>query len=135
MKETKGWIFSRLSGKRERILKSEPIQFVSCQYNGRKCAKKRSAINQCLLNSQDFFADRQYDDSIDELKSAFNETIDIQGSPCTNCASLFRSRITQSMEQIHGELHRMTTGFFRLDDYKPSYELADSTINEFKSID
>ncbi|MHA7108860.1 hypothetical protein ACRTDU_01965 [Sunxiuqinia elliptica] len=132
MKDMKGWIFSRLKGNRELRDKYEPIQFVSCPFNGSKCQKERAIINKRLANSFQFFSDRQYDDSIDELRYAFQETTDISGSPCTQCAQLFRTRITQSMEQIHGELQHMTTGFFRWDQYKPSYEFADNVISDFK---
>lgn len=135
MKEMKGWIFSRQKNSRELKGKYEPIKFVSCPFNGSKCVSRRSVINKCLSNSYEFLSDKQYDDSIDELKTAFNETIDLHGSPCSHCAQLFRSRITDSMEQIQGELHRMTTGFFRWDDYKPSYELANTVINEFRKVD
>lgn len=135
MKDMKGWIFSRLKNNREKRGKYEPLEFVSCPYNGSKCTHERSVINKCLLNSYDFFADRQYDDSIDELKTAFNATIDIKGSPCSQCAQLFRARITQSMETVHGELYRMTTGFFRWDELKPSYEFADAVIQDFRQID
>jgi hypothetical protein len=132
MKEMKGWIFSRSRSSREKNGEYEPIQFISCQFNGSRCVNQRAKINQCLFKSYDAFVDKEYDDSIEELKTAFDETHDILGSPCASCAQLFRSRITQSMEQIHGELHRMTTGFFRWDCHKPSYETANTLINEFR---
>lgn len=132
MKEMKGWIFSRTKASGERNGEREPIQFVSCQFNGSRCVHQRNKINQCLFKSHDSFIDKEYDDSIEELKAAYTETLEISGSPCANCAQLFRHRITQSMEQIHGELERMTTGFFRWDCHKPSYELASTTINEFR---
>lgn len=128
----KGWIFSRTKARREKNGECEPIQFVSCQFNGSKCVNQRNKINQCLFKSHDSFVDREYDDSMEELKTAYTETLDILGSPCASCAQLFRHRITQSMEQIHGELEQMTTGFFRWDCHKPSYEVASTMINEFR---
>ncbi len=128
----KGWIFSRSTSSREKNGESEPIQFVSCQFNGSKCINQRRKINQCLFKSHGSFVDKEYDDSIEKLRAAYTETLDIMGSPCASCAQLFRSRITQSMEQIHGELERMTTGFFRWDCHKPSYEVASTMINEFR---
>ncbi|WP_430974567.1 hypothetical protein [Sunxiuqinia rutila] len=132
MKDMKGWIFSRLNANRDQQGQYEPIQFVSCQFNGSRCVKQRETINQCLFNSYDSLINKEYDESIESLKDAYNETEEITGTPCALCAQLFRSRISDSLEQIHGELHRMTTGFFRWDVYKPSYELASSVRNEFR---
>lgn len=132
MKENKSWIFSKArSGNNIRNNKLEPIKLESCPRNGVRCEDQRAKINECLLNSYDFFADRKYDKSIDELKIAYDKTNDLQEMPCVHCAGLFRMRIVQSMEQIHGELQRMTTGFFKQKQYKPTLEYANTIIQEF----
>ncbi|MGQ7871140.1 hypothetical protein [Sunxiuqinia sp. sy24] len=135
MKEIKGWIFSRFESNRDETGQREPIQFVSCQFNGSRCVNQRETINQCLFNSHDSFTNKEYDDSIEALKIAYDQTGEISGAPCSRCAQLFRSRITDSMEQIHDELQRMTTGFFSWGSLSPSYELANTAINEFRKND
>ncbi|MGQ7871139.1 hypothetical protein [Sunxiuqinia sp. sy24] len=133
MKNHKSWVFSKPEADKDYFSHhGEPIQLASCPQNGHNCADHRATINECLVNSFHHFSHRQYDTSIQELKVAFDKTKDLEKSTCIKCAELFRLRITASMEQIHSELHKMSTGFFRANRYKPSFEYATTVINEFK---
>ncbi|WP_299576312.1 hypothetical protein [uncultured Sunxiuqinia sp.] len=133
MKENEQWTYSKPApDKTLTEPNNQPIQLDSCPQNGKNCATHREKINECLVNSFHHFSHREYDFSINELKIAFDKTKELEKSTCTSCAKLFRTRITASMEQIHDELHKMTTGLFKSKRYKPSFEYATVVIQEFK---
>lgn len=132
----KGWMSSRPKVGGEYFENENgPIKLESCPRNGKKCQDQRTNINACLLSSFAYFSDRQYRDSIDELKVAYHKTFEITESPCVKCANLFRQRIMQSLEQVENELQQMSSGLFWTKRHKPNYEYANSTIRELKNED
>lgn len=133
MEENKHWIFSKVKAEHTFSKNSsEAIHLESCPQNGDNCKAHRAVINDCLKNSFDCLLDSQYEKSINELKTAFEKTLDMEHETCAKCAELFRLRITASLEQIQGELQQMTTGFFKSSRHKPSLEYATTVINELK---
>jgi hypothetical protein len=113
---------------------NDPIHLENCPRGGNRCIDQRSEINKNIKSSHELFQDRQYNHSIDELKAAFHKTLDLQDSPCNQCASLFRHRILESMEQVNQELRRMTTGLFGSRRYKISYQYAVSVMEELRQL-
>jgi hypothetical protein len=111
------------------------IELLSCPHGGKSCDKHLSAINGNFVESRSFRKDKDYTRSIYALKGAFAETLELKDSKCTNCADLFRSTITQSLEKIHDELHVMSTGLFKTDKFRASYLLAENVLNDFKRED
>jgi len=114
--------------------KHECIELVSCHVDGTNCAAQRALINKKMLTSRRLWLNKNYEHSIAELKSAFYNTDELDRATCLQCAKLFRTTITQSMENIHEDLHKMTTGFFSIQHYKSHYELATSVLKEFKEV-
>jgi hypothetical protein len=112
--------------------KEEFIELVSCPIEGTICQNHRAQINKSMIESRRYLLDKDYPQSIKELKIAFNNTADLDQSSCLQCAKLFRSTITKSMEVIHKDLHQMSTGIFGVKRYKPSFELASNVLKEFK---
>ncbi len=133
MEENKRWVFSKAkAGDKLSKNSGEAIHLESCPENGDNCQAHRAIINKCLNNSFDSFLQSQYEKSINELKVAFEQTLDMEQKTCAKCAELFRLRITTSLEQIQGELQQMTSGFFKSTRHKPSLKYATTVINELK---
>lgn len=116
--------------------KQDKIELVGNCLLGDKylCKKQLSVINKKFLASSRYFRDKDYTRSIEELKSAFYITTEIQETSCTKCIELFRSTITESLENIHADLQKMSTGFFVRKHYQSSYELATSVLGELKKV-
>jgi hypothetical protein len=114
--------------------KQEPIELLYCplKEKGSICIEHRAVINQSMLASRRHLMNKEYQVSIEELKIAFNKTTELQEATCQKCANFFRSTITQSMEQIHEDLRKMTTGFFKAKRFLPTFELANEVLAEFK---
>jgi|JFJP01.2.fsa_nt_gi hypothetical protein len=110
----------------------EYINLESCNFNGLVCKRNRELINNKMHASQNFWRNKNYQLSIDELKEAYRNTTELSQPSCQQCAILFRSVITQSMENIHKDLQKMSTGFFNGNSYKSNYELATNVLKEFK---
>jgi len=114
--------------------KHECIELVSCHFDGTNCMAQRALINKKMLTSRRLWLNKNYEHSIAELKSAFYNTEELDQSTCLQCAQLFRSTITRSMENIHGDLQKMTTGLFNIEHYQSDYELATIVLKEFKEV-
>ena len=108
------------------------FELISCLQNGGKCKSHLSAINKNYTESDIYHQNKEYRKSIEALNSAFNKTLELQDASCVNCAEMFRSTIIQSLENIHIELHNMSTGWFKNKRYKLSYILAGNVLKEFK---
>ncbi|MHA7108861.1 hypothetical protein ACRTDU_01970 [Sunxiuqinia elliptica] len=131
--QSKSWKFTNeKSPKKGDSKKPDPIELESCPNNGTSCKDQRAEINNRLLTSYEYFTNKQYHQSIDELKFAFEQANQPSEGNCLSCAGLFRLRIMQSLESIHGELKNRSSGLFRSNQYKPSYEYARTVIQEFK---
>lgn len=108
------------------------IELVSCLRNGSECREHRYFINSRFNDSYTYFQNKEYSRSILALKNAYLKTTELQTSSCVKCANLFRGAIIQSLEGIHYDLHKMTSGFFGTRRFRSSYELASDVLNEFK---
>lgn len=111
----------------------EPFELVSCPRGGKNCNGSRAVINESVIASRKYLLNKEYNESINELKNAFQQTNNLQEPVCQQCVQLFQTTIIQSVEQIHKDLHRMTTGIFRAKRYRPSLEYADKVLEELKN--
>ena len=109
------------------------IQMVSCPLDNKLCVENLSAINKYYRESNDYHLKKDYPRSIEALKLAFNLTYEINNSSCLKCAELFRSTIISSLENIHLDLERMTTGLFKSKRFQSSLELATLVLDELKN--
>ena len=111
------------------------IELVSCLRNGSECREHRHFINLHFNDSLTYLQNKEYSRSILALKNAYLKTTELQTSPCVKCADIFRGAIIQSLEGIHKDLHKMTSGFFGTRRFQSSYELASVVLKEFKGSD
>lgn len=114
--------------------KHEYIELESCKHDGRICMERRALINHQMRTSRRLWLNKNYQHSIEELKDAFYNTSELDQPSCIQCAQLFRSTITRSMENIHDDLREMTTGFFKIKRFQSNLDLASSILKEFKEV-
>lgn len=108
------------------------IELMVCQAGGHNCREHLSTINDCYLEANNYHFEKDYLSSIELLKSAFFKTCDLNQDSCVNCAKLFRSTITQSLENINNELYTLTTGLFSKKRYQKCYIASREVLNELK---
>jgi hypothetical protein len=113
--------------------KKDKIELINCPFKEKRCTNHLSVINKSFLEADRGRRNKDFNKSIESLKSAFYVTTELQGFQCVECAKLFQSAITQSMENIHGELAGMSTGFFRRKRYLVNYKEAGRVLAEFKN--
>jgi hypothetical protein len=111
----------------------DKIQLVSCPRNEMICKEHLAVVNKCYVESEQYRRDKNFQLSIDTLKSAFYKTTELKEQPCAKCAVLFRSTITESLQIIQGDIEKMTTGIFGNKHYQASLIMADNVLNEFKN--
>lgn len=61
-------------------------------------------------------------------------TPDLQEASCIKCVDLFRSTITQSLENINKELQYLTTGLITNNHYKLSYNKSCIVLNDLRKV-
>ena len=108
------------------------IELVNCPRGGHNCSEHRAVINKYLLASRKYHVNKDYNRSIEALKVAYNKTTDLQESSCLNCALMFRGLVTQSLENIHDDLHQMAKGLFFRKRFESSYQFAKVVLEEFR---
>ncbi|MGQ8338561.1 hypothetical protein ACUNWD_18540 [Sunxiuqinia sp. A32] len=108
------------------------IELVNCPQGGKNCIEHRKLINNNIINAREHFIDKNFPQSIEELRIAFDKTTELQQKSCINCAALFRQTITNSMEKIHLDLEKMSKGFFKSSRHQTSYLLAAEVLKDFK---
>jgi hypothetical protein len=111
------------------------IELLRCPLDGINCKEHRMVINQEFYASQDYLLNKDYPRSILALKNAFHKTSELEKASCLNCAALFRSTITKSLENIHEDLRFMSTGIFSTKRFNSSLALAGTVLNEMKNTE
>lgn len=112
--------------------KTKFIELESCPPGEINCTEHLSLINKKMRKSRTFWLNKDYPRAIEELKIAYQETTELNQPSCMQCAELFRSTITKSMESIHNDLQKMTSGMFKARRFNSSLELGTSVLKEFK---
>ncbi len=135
MKDKQGRSLSLSNGSNNNLMgKQEKIEISGCPRNGINCVEHRSIINQKYIEADRHLQSKDYQRSIEALKNAYYKATDLKENTCQSCAELFRLTITQSLEEIHADLRKMTTGFFKSKRFKSSYELATTVLEEIKKV-
>ncbi|MBA4411467.1 MAG: hypothetical protein Q8S54_04090 [Bacteroidota bacterium] len=111
---------------------NDKIELLKCPKEGIGCEDHRLVINRDYCASQNYMHDKDYSRSILALKNAFHKTTELNETSCLNCARLFRSTITESLEYIHEDLLNMSTGILGTKRFQSSFELAVNVLMEMK---
>ncbi len=137
MKEKRRRFFS-ITRKENEFLKSKQdyIDLVVCPHDGGKsCSKHRKLINENMKASKQHLLNKDYHQSIEELKTAFYSTADLTKLPCRKCATFYRKTIVNTLELMHDDLKRMSSGIFSKNKNRPYFLLAAETLEELKQFD
>lgn len=128
----RNWLF--LSPKTEtENLNVEQVNsgFVGCPYRGRNCKRQLTVIHKHYLNSSKYQKEKKFQLAIKFLKSAYYKTDELKHSTCAKCIALFRATITDSMEELQKELHKLNHGIFRKNRYDDVYTEAQNALRDF----
>ncbi|HKJ79087.1 MAG TPA: hypothetical protein VKA10_06110 [Prolixibacteraceae bacterium] len=108
------------------------IEILNCPHSLINCHSQVSDINQSYSKSNEHVQFKEYQLSIQTLKSAFKKTYDLKESSCSQCARLFRTTIIDSLEKVHDDLKGMSNSVFRGKRYAGSYVMVQSVLRELK---
>ncbi len=111
------------------------IELLGCPFGGNNCKKQLAVINNSYTDSAKYQNEKNYQKAIELLKSAYYKTHELQKTSCVKCAGLFRTTITKSLEDMHKELERMSTGIFRNKRYYGVYVEAGNALKELSQQD
>jgi hypothetical protein len=125
-------LFSQINTKHSKKIQ-EKIELVNCPLKEIMCETHLTTIYTSFLESEQFRVEKNFDQSIETLRSAFFKTSELLNHPCTRCANHYRSNIIESLESIHGELEKMVKGIFAIKRYQSSYLKADKILKELES--
>jgi hypothetical protein len=109
------------------------FEVLTCNVLSESCKKHLVVINECYIEANKYHLEKDYLNTIESLKNAFFRTNQLNENSCLKCANLFRSTITESIENIHGELQNLTTGLFRKKCYQKSFIASCDVLNEIKN--
>ncbi len=136
MKDTMSSLFSfSKAGTESFNNKHDKIELVSCPSKNLICKEHLSFVNKCFVQSDQYFKDKEFNRQIETLKSAFYETTELNEPPCNKCAKLFRSTIKGTLENVHYELKKMTSGFFGKKSYKSNCQQTAAVLEEFEMFE
>ena len=102
-----------LSMREEDFSKQEKFELVSCPINEKYCNKIRPAINKDYLVAQQFHLNKDYQKSIETLKSAYSKTLVLREPACAGCAEFFQETIQQYLGEIQKEQKKVSFGFLK----------------------
>lgn len=108
------------------------FEVLTCNVLGGSCKEHLVVINEYYLEANKYHLEKDYLNTIESLKNAFFRTNQLNENSCVKCANLFRSTITESIENIHGELQNLTTGLFRKKRYQRSFLASREVLSEIK---
>jgi hypothetical protein len=111
----------------------DKIELLGCKTNGYNCRNCLPEINALFRESDNCNREKDFHNAIEALENAFNKTHELQEASCLKCAQLFRSTITESLEGIHSDLAKMSTGMFRTRRYESSYLKAGVVLKKFRN--
>ena len=109
------------------------ITLVSCPGGGNICSQHLVNINKNFHESEKYRLEKNYSRAFDLLKEAYQTTHDLQKESCLRCATMFRSTIARTVENMQTELHKMSTGLFKNKRYKEVYVEAGKILQEMKN--
>lgn len=112
----------------------DKFELVDCPINGKPCAKHLMVINASFKESCMHLRNKDYPRSIEALKGAYYVAANFQETSCGKCNELFRTTITQTLENIRIDLYKMTTGFFSTKRFYSSYKMACIVSDEIRQV-
>ena len=107
-----------ISMREEDFSKQEKFELVSCPIKEEFCNKLRPAINKDYLVAQQLHLNKDYQKSIETLKSAYSKTLLLREPACAGCADFFQDTIMQYLGEIQKEQKKGSFGFLNFKRHK-----------------
>lgn len=107
------------------------IELVSSPHNCDNIKLILGDINSFFHESEQYQYNKEYLFAIVPLEKAFEKTFELQDVTEQEYTKFFRLIITEALKNIHKELIRMTSGFFRKKNYHRSLNKAKEALKEF----
>ncbi len=115
------------------VVNEDIIQLVSCPSNGSVCTQNLAEINRLLSTAQQSRFSKEYGRSIEKMKEALRVADEIKPDRCSNCASLFKQTILNSMDNMKEELEDLSKGWFKQARYKASLSQVEVVVEQVKA--
>lgn len=133
MKEKQREIFPFSTPETERSdIQKDRIELVSCPLREIMCNVHLSSVNKSFIESKQFHKNKDFQKSIESLKSAFYKTTELMENPCTKCVQHFRTNIIEFLEIIYNELSKIVKGIFGDKRYQQNCNTAIKLLKEFE---
>jgi len=113
----------------------DKFKLVNCPIQGKHCIKQLPSINKSYLEAEQYRRNKEFHPAINTLKRAYFTTLELKEPGCSKCVDLFQSSITQSLEEIKDELHKMSIGWFKTKRYESSYLMSGKVLRELELKD
>jgi hypothetical protein len=108
----------------------EIITLEKCSNGGEYCREVISKINTYLVQSRNFFIDKDFVKAIEMKKLAFDETFNFSQDTCQGCGLTIRNHIYSSAKEMVSELEKMTRGWFGKKKFLAQLEVANIIFHE-----
>ena len=113
----------------------DKIELLNCDSINKKCQMHLKLVNNSFKISDVCRRDKNFSHAVEVLKSAYITTFELTEPSCIKCGELFRSTISESLENIHSELRKLSGGIIKRKRFQSSYQFADNVLNELKDMD
>ena len=115
-------------------IKHEKIELVDCPLKEMMCNAHLLTIKKCCLEAELLRKEKEFSSAIDKLKIAFYKSSELINHPCTRCVHNYRSIIIDSLDNIHEELEKITSGIFGNKRFQLGYLKSLEVLEEFKIL-
>ena len=117
----------------EHFKNKEKFELVSCPIHEKYCKELRPDLNNKYIDFEQHYINKDYQKSVDVLKSAYNRTFELKEPYCANCAEFFRSEINQSILKVQKEQRKKSRSLFGHRYYQLATLNLDSALKEIKT--
>ncbi len=97
-----------------------------------RCTEHLFKVNNSYHESEKFQRNKDFHNSIETLKKAYYKTLEIKEPSNIKFAEFLRSTILNSLENIHRELEKMSSGIFRTKRYESSRLEVGKFLREYQ---
>jgi hypothetical protein len=113
-------------------ISGDKIELLACNTGAQNCKEHLLIINKCYVEAHSYHLEKDYLNTIESLKCAYYKTCDLKEENCIKCAEFFRSTITQSIENLNGELESLTSGITANKRYLSSYNKSSNFLQDIR---
>ncbi len=127
------WMYKNIDNSKS---KEDKFSLINCSINGFYCKSDiLPEINRLYNESETYRINREYLESIELLRLAYQQTRKLEHSECAVCVSFFQHNIQQTLELMHKELINMSKGIFSRNRHQHAFQKIDEVVRNLKSFE